>query len=128
MANKLKGEIEVQVGEGDEKKTLVFRLGMNELIGLQDALGYGEKEEEFLVDLDTGKARRGLKKTRLVAKHMLLSRQPDTSDEQAGAVLSELGMVRFNELFQETLKWAMPEKEPGAAKGKEPSPSPGKPS
>ncbi len=129
MANKLKGEVEISIGEGDERKTLVFRLGMNELISLQDALGYtDDKEEKFLADVDSGRAFNGLKKTRKAVRFALLSRQPETTEEEAGEVVTELGPQRIGEIIREAFKWSMPEKESGTSKGKDPSPSAGKPS
>jgi hypothetical protein len=127
MANKLRGEVEIKVGSEGAQKTLVLRLGMNELIELQDELGYKDRDEEFLEDLKSGHALRSLKRTRTALRRALLHRQPDTTDEMAGDVITEIGVPRTNTLLSEALRWSMPDRElssPGKGEGR----SAGKPS
>lgn len=107
MANKLKGEVEVEVGDGEKKRTLVFRLGINELIGLQEALGMGDDDEKFLATLD--RLRVSLRKLRIGVRAALLCHQPDTTEEQAGEIITELGFRRVGEIFDQALRWALPE-------------------
>lgn len=119
MANRLKGEVPVQVGD----RTLVFRLGINELIGLQKELGYAD-DQQFLIDMDTGAVVRGLVRSRAAIKWALVRHQPDTTDEEAGEILTEMGYQRAAAVLGETMSWAMPE--PDAAtdsKGEKPRPS-----
>jgi hypothetical protein len=125
MANRLKGEVAVEVGEGEGRRTLIFRLGINELIGLQDTLGMKDDDERFLQVLDN---LRGLKRLRSAVRAALIFNQPDTTDEQAGIVITELGPAKVGELIGEALLWAMPDKSDtpaGPPKGKGAAASPG---
>lgn len=125
MANRLKGEVAVEIGEGEAKHTVVFRLGINELIGLQAEWGLQDDDEKFLLALDD---KRSLKRRRSLVKAAMLFRQPETTDEQAGEVVSELGIRKVDEIIIETLGWALPPREPvqsGAARGKGAAASPG---
>lgn len=120
MANRLKGEVSVECGG----KTLIFRLGINELIGLQDEWGMKDDDEKFLIALDE---KRSLKRRRSLVKAALIYAQPDITDEQAGDVVTELGLPKIDEVLMETLAWALPPKEPSRApaKGKGEAASPG---
>lgn len=125
MANRLKGEVAVEIGEGAAERTVIFRLGINELIGLQDAWEMKDDDEKFLLALDD---KRSLKRRRALVRAAMLSRQPDTTDEQAGEVISELGIRRVDEIIVEALAWALPPKQQvqsGVARGKGAAASPG---
>lgn len=118
MANRLKGEIDETLPpelEGAAGLTVRFRLGMNELINLQEALGYGDDDERFMAEVDSGKAFRGLKRIRTAVLHALLKHQPEMTQERAGEIVTLLGPDRVGELLTEAMKWAMPE--PAESKG-----------
>lgn len=114
MANKHRGEIEVTLPgvEGEAARTLVFRLGINELIAAQEALGYADDaEEKFLSDMVAGTAFAGLKRARTLVVHALRTKQPDITEAEAGDIIVELGMPRISQILQEALRWALPEPE-----------------
>lgn len=108
MANHLKGEVEVVLAD----KTLIFRLGVNEMIRIQDALGLAEDDAKFLTALSN---LRSFKAVRTIVFSGLQRDQPEITEEQAGDVVTELGMARIAEIIQQALRWALPEKKPGAA-------------
>ena len=120
MANRLKGEVAVEVGG----RTVVFRLGINELIDLQEALGLKDDDERFLASLDN---LRSLRKLRAAVKVAVSTEQPDITDKQAGDIVTELGFARVGEIIAEALYLAMPDKSqaPQGAKGKAGAASPG---
>lgn len=125
MANRLKGEVAVEVGEGESRRTLIFRLGINELIGLQDALGMKDDDERFLATIDRPGS---LRRLRAFAKAALLSHQPDTTDEAAGDIVTQMGVPRLRKIIDEAVMWAMPDKSDTPAsppKGKGAAASPG---
>ena len=125
MANRLKGEIAVDLGEGGERRTVIFRLGVNEMIGLQDALGLKEDDEKFFAAIEKP---RGVATLRTIVKWALLHAQPEMTDEDAGEIVTELGIPKIRRLIDEALTWALPEKTdipPGATKGKGAAASPG---
>lgn len=125
MANRLKGEVAVEVGEGEGRQTLIFRLGINELIGLQDALGMKDDDERFLATIDRPGS---LRRLRAFAKAALLSHQPETTDEQAGDIVTQMGVPRLRKIIDEAVMWAMPDKSDtpaGPPKGKGAAASPG---
>jgi len=126
MANRLKGEVAVELGDGEGRKTLIFRLGINELIGLQEALGLKDDDERFLTSLDN---LRSLRKMRAAVKAALVHGQPEITDEQAGDVITNLGFRRVGEIIAEALMWALPDKSQASqgAKGKAGAASPGPP-
>jgi hypothetical protein len=118
MANKLKGEVEVSAGED----SIVFRLGINELIELQDDLGI-EDDEAFLSAFDN---LRSLKKLRKVVFHAMKHARPDVTEIEAGDLITDLGSEKIRELIGDALKWALPQPEPRSPKaGKGPAASPG---
>ena len=125
MANRLKGEIAVEVGEGESKRTLIWRLGNNELIGLQDELGMKDDDERFLATIDKPGSFRRL---RTIVLWALRYGQPDITEVQAGDIVTELKIPRVRKLIDESLTWAMPEKSDtpaGPPKGKGAAASPG---
>src|SRR3972149_5914105 len=107
MANRLKGGAPVGLGEGDSKRTVIFRLGINELIALQKEYGLETDDESFLVALDNKKS---LKRRRALIRAAMLYAQPQTSEEDAGEIITELGLKRMDEVIEETLRWALPDK------------------
>jgi len=128
MANRLKGEIAVEVGEGESKRTLIFRLGINELIGLQDAIGMKDDDQRFMIAMSDPSSWKSFKRLRAAVKAALVRNQPDTTDQDAGDVITELGFDKVGELIEEALVWAMPDKSDtpaGPPKGKDAAASPG---
>lgn len=110
MANHLKGEVEIVLGD----RTLIFRLGVNEMIAIQDALGLADDDQKFLGALSN---LRSFKAVRTIIHAGLTRNQPELTPEQAGDVVTEIGMVKIAEIIQQALHWALPEKKPGAAGG-----------
>lgn len=120
MANHLKGEVEVDLGSG---KKLVFRLGVNEMIRIQDALGLADDDAKFLAALSS---LRSFKAVRTIVHSALLRDQPEVTEEEAGDVVTELGMQRVGEVIQQALRWALPDRKPGGERrGEKPRPSVG---
>jgi hypothetical protein len=120
MANHLKGEVEIQAG--GEK--LTFRLGVNEMVRIQDALGLADDDQKFLLALSN---LRSFRAVRTIVHSGLLRDQPEMTEEQAGDVVTELGMARVGEMIQQALRWALPDKKPdnGKREGQKPRPSVG---
>jgi hypothetical protein len=104
----LKRDVKATAGEGDGRRELVFRLGINEMIVLQDEWGIKD-DQVFLEALDKPQS---LKRFRSLVKQALVSHQPDITDEAAGALITELGMVRMKAILGETMAWAFPDPEP----------------
>jgi len=87
-------------------KRLEFRLGNNELIELQGASGFADSDfEKFLSSLDDA---RNLKQVRLTAYHALKRQQPDLQLEDAGDIVTSLGLEEWVKVLRETLAWALP--------------------
>lgn len=125
MANRFRGEIAVEVGEGVTRQALIWRLGNNELIGLQDALGMKDDDERFLLTIDKPGS---FKRLRTIGFWALKHGQPEITEEQAGDYITELGVPRVRKLIDESLMWAMPDKSdaaPGPVKGKADAALPG---
>jgi hypothetical protein len=119
VPNHLRGEVEVEAGG----RKLTFRLGVNEMIRIQDALGLADDDAKFLLALSN---LRSFKAVRTIVHSGLLRDQPDTTEEQAGDVVTELGMMRVGEVIEQALRWALPEKKPGGERrGEKPRPSVG---
>lgn len=120
MANNLKGEVEIKASGGP----FIFRLGINEMISAQNDLGLAEDDQGFLETLDN---LRSLKKIRTIVLNGLKRDQPDTTEEMAGDLITELGIERMVEVIKQALRWALPDKEADAIpkKGGKPRPSPG---
>jgi hypothetical protein len=119
MANNLHGEVEIQAGG----KKLTFRLGVNEMIAIQNDFGLADKDEEFALALQQLS---GFKRPRMVIYHGLLAHQPEITIEEAGDIMTELGMPRCERTIEEAVRWALPEKEPvDPKKGGKPRPSGG---
>lgn len=120
MANYLKGEVEIQTGDGRKH---LFRLGVNEMINAQEALGLVEDDQKFLVVLSGA---RSFRVARVIVHCGLRGAQPDLTLEQAGDILTEIGLVRFGEIIEKALRWALPErKQQSEQEGKKPRPSGG---
>jgi hypothetical protein len=132
MANRLNGEVALKIGTGDEEKTLVFRLGLNELIELQSALGYKDEEtEKFFADADSGKNLKNLKQIRLWILHALRWGNPEITEQQAGDVATQLaaqhGVAYIGKILREAFVLTMPARDDDqTGKVNAASPSPGK--
>jgi len=125
MANRLKGEIPTELGEGNEKRTVIFRLGVNEMIGLQEALGLKENDEGFFAAIEKP---RGVATLRMVVRWALVHGQPEITEEEAGDIITELGIPKIRRLIDDAVAWALPDKDdapPGGTKGKGAAASPG---
>lgn len=121
MANHLKGEVLLEAG-GEQ---FTFRLGVNEMIAVQDALGLADDDAKFLVALSN---LRSFKSVRTIVHCGLLRAHPDITVDQAGDIVTEVGIARVGEVIQEALRWALPEQKPGARgekRGDRPRPSVG---
>ncbi len=126
MTNPLrsKGEVAVELGEGESKRTVVFYFGINEMISLQEEMGI-EDDQKFLAGL--AKHAGTMKGLRSVIRHMLLFRQPSTTAEEAGHIITELGEARAVEVVTKVFDRVKPTPDPDAeAGGKAPARSPGK--
>jgi hypothetical protein len=120
MANHLAGEVEV-VALG---KTLIFRLGVNEMLAAQNGLGLADKDDAFLAVFDADQLR-NLKTVRAIAFYGLKRDQPEITEQDAGDVVVEVGLLKFGEVIREALRWALPDKDEGARDGAaRPSPGP----
>ena len=119
MANHLKGEVEVSA----LGKSLTFRLGVNEMLEVQNALGLADKDDAFLAVFDSDRLR-NLKTVRTIAFHGLRRDQPDITEQEAGDLVVEVGLLKFGEIIREALRWALPEKDEETRDGA-PRPSPG---
>ena len=122
MANHLAGEVEV-LALG---KTLIFRLGVNEMLEVQNGLGLADKDDAFLAVFDEDRLR-NLKTVRAIAFYGLNRDQPEITERDAGDVVVEIGLLRFGDIIREALRWALPDKDEGARDGAA-RPSPGPPS
>lgn len=103
MANHLKGEVEIEMPGG---RKLIFRLGVNEMIRIQDALGLADDDQKFILALST---MRSFKAIRVIFHSGLLRDQPDMTEEQAGDLVTELGLPRAGEVIAQAFRWAMPD-------------------
>lgn len=117
MANHLKGEVAVAV----LGKDLIFRLGINEMLELQSALGLVDKDEEFLANFDNF---RNLTVIRKIALFGFKRHQPEMTEAEAGDIVTELGLESMAKIRREALRWALPDQEPPKEGGK-PRPSAG---
>ena len=119
MANSERGEIDVKVGE----KTYVFRLGINELISLQRALGLQDEDiQEFFQRLGGDLT---LEKLRTVVFHGLKRAQPEVTEDDAGDVIDSIGISGVAPLIIESIKLGAPIADPDAKRAGKPRPSRG---
>lgn len=107
MANHQKGEVEVEA----LGKKLVFRLGVNEMIELQNALGLADQDDAFLAVFDEHRLR-NLGQIRRVILFGLKGSWPEVTEGDAGEIITEVGLVRAGEIIRDALKWALPDREP----------------
>lgn len=122
--NSLRGDVELTA----RGRTYVFRLGINELIALQSALGF-EDEDEFLQKVGTLKS---VKALRTIASCCLVRQEGAETDEdgyitrigiaecEAGDVLSDIGIAAFVRIVAKamSLAWADPSEGAGGSAGK----------
>lgn len=111
MANHQHGEVDFEAGG----ETYTFRLGVNELINIQDALGLADDDARFLVALDN---LRGFKQLRIVLYQGLRGRHPEITELEAGDVFTQIGFAKAAALIGQALRWALPEKEADEGKQK----------
>lgn len=112
MANHLAGEVEVKA----LGKTLTFRLGVNEMLELQSDLGLADKDDSFLACFDEDKLR-NLGVVRKIVRFGLKRDHPDLTLEEAGDIITELGLAKLQAVIKQALKWALPEPEPAKEGG-----------
>jgi hypothetical protein len=119
VANYHKGEVSFKAGG----KTLIFRMGVNQLLDFQGKMGFAGQDEKLWEALDD---LRSLSVVRTIVFCGLAKDQPDITEEAAGDIISELGLPRMASLIVEGLRWALPEKkEPGPGDKGEGRPSDG---
>lgn len=111
MANKLRGEVTF------EARGVIYtlRLGVNELIQLQDAFGI-EDDAAFLAELPS--RMRGLRDLRKFFSVGLRRHHPDLTDEQVGDLMTELGLAEITKHAAEAMRWAWPEPPAGKVEPK----------
>lgn len=111
MANHERGEVEFEA----QGKAWILRLGINELISAQNAVGLADKDEEFLQALDnlSGSFRR----MRAVVYHGLKGQHPDVTELQAGEIITAIGRFKMAGFIVIALRWALPEAAPGSQEG-----------
>lgn len=101
--NKYRGEVEFQaLGQ-----TFTLRLGFNELLVLQEELGLSE--ENMLQELSVRMSQ--LNSIRKIFQRCVAFRHEDFTAEQAGDVITEVGVQQVAGILQQALRWAMPEAE-----------------
>ena len=116
MANRFKGEVDLDVDVEAGGTKYRFRLDMNDLINLQDEMGLGEEDDEkFLERLENIK---GLRDIRRIVRAGLVHNHPETTDEAAGELVSQIGVDGITTVIEKALRWLMPDPEPGPASGK----------
>jgi hypothetical protein len=111
VANHLKGEVAFEAGG----QSYTFRLGVNEMIELQNQLGLAGKDAEFLEVLG---GISGFGQVRACIYVGLRKHHPEVTEELAGDIVTELGMSQIPDIIRQALRWALPEKEEGAGGGR----------
>lgn len=81
MANRLRGEVEFTVGE----KTYTFRLGMNELVALEQTLGIKDPIKAL------AEQQLGIGDLRALARAGLSRYHKELTDEEVGDLIDEMG-------------------------------------
>jgi hypothetical protein len=119
MANHLRGEVAIKALGQD----LIFRLGVNEMLELQNALGLADRDDVFLSVFDEDKLR-NLKTIRTIFVYGLKRPDQSLTEEEVGNIVTELGLSVIPGIVKEALRWALPEKEE-TPPGGEPRPSAG---
>ena len=120
MVNHLKGEVSFEA----DGKTLIFRMGVNELIDFQGKMGLAGQDDKLWVTLEENM--RSPAVLRKIVWCGLLRRQPDITEEAAGDVIAEIGLPAVVKIVMEGLRWALPEaKEPEPGEKGESRPSDG---
>jgi len=110
MANHLKGEVSFEAGG----KTLMFRMGVNQLLDFQESMGLAGKDEELWEALDN---LRSLSVVRKIVFCGLKKDQPEMTEADAGEVISEVGLPEIAVIILRALRWALPEKKEEAEPG-----------
>lgn len=120
MANHLRGEVSFQDGD----QTFTFRMGVNQLLDFQERMGLAGQDEKLWEALDN---LRSLSVMRKIIYCGLIKSHPEITEEDAGEIISNLGLPKIAEIVMEALRWALPDKKeagPADDKGK-PRPSRG---
>lgn len=104
MANHVHGEVEFEA----EGRTYVFRLGVNEMIAVQDALGLAADDERFMQALQEIQ---GFRKVRTMFYEGLRGAQPDMTEIAAGDLMTAMGLQDVIKVILAGMRWAMPGKE-----------------
>lgn len=102
----LAGTVDLEVGGA----SLKLYLGINEMIRLSADLGVREGEDgRFFEILDDLTRNPSVAKLRSVFYHALTKHQPDVTEDDAGDLMTALGMDRMGEVLGDLLKWATPD-------------------
>lgn len=104
-------------GAGGQAQVARLRFGINEMIATQQEWGIKD-DQEFLNLMDNLPS---LGRYRVLIKHALRPAQPETTLEQAGDLITELGMDAMRKAFEAMTRWAFPDRE-----ATPPAPDPGK--
>jgi len=100
MANKHKGEVELQVGDS----TYVMRLSVNALCNLESALD--RPKDDIFADLASGKVR--INTLRAITHAALVCQHPEVNLEVAGDIMAKAGMGLVVEKLTEAVTAAFP--------------------
>lgn len=105
MGNLNRGEVSAQIA-GTE---YVLRIATNEWCHLEAELGMSTDEiiADFLNMLSVSKLRMGL--LRSLFRAALIGRKPDITKDQAGELMSGMGLVEAGGLLASVIKASMPE-------------------
>lgn len=106
MANHMKGEVAFQA----LGREFVFRLGVNEMIELQNALGVSDEDLGAVFE---ERRMRNAKHVRAVTFFGLRLRHPEITLEQAGDIVADIGLTEMFRVILRAMRWALPEKDPG---------------
>lgn len=107
MANKLRGEVELQTPE----KTYTMRMSINAIVGIEDHFDMGINQVAELLGDAKGMRVGNL---RAIVMHSLREAEPNLTLEQAGNIVQAAGFAETAVAITEALKLAFPEAKAGA--------------
>lgn len=111
MGNLNRGEVSAQIA-GTE---YILRIATNEWCYLENELGMPTDEiiADFIGMLSANKLKMGL--LRALFRAALIGRKPDITKDQAGDLMSGMGLVEAGGLLAQVIKASMPEENDGTA-------------